>query len=602
MRRPLFVVMLAGSLLVGCSDQSPEAPSAPAVPGPELDVGPTGCSLNNLLDLTKALFPPSPTLNLVVATLKALPTDRQLRLSATIRASVFSIVDVVTKAYTANRLFGGQSPATQANVIAFINGLYCFVELPPPNISPGALDPREGAIAVVTPNSGRIVLQPASKHGGLIIPAQSVTTPTTVTISLLPANSRPLLTTLDQYPLFYEFSSSSGQVFTKDVVAAVCVPNTFETNPAFRLGHNVGSPFGAVEVLPLPPAGTALPVDCTTAFSAAPQGLRGMFASVFLPAELHAATLAAAAVGVGGTTRKFSPFGAVDPGSNPATITIVDQNGNPTTGTVEGPGTIFVKATSANGAPIDSVPVNFGGTTRTTGKNGNAPGVASFTWTAPPGSTLTVTVPNEAVGSGEGSSCPIPAPGPDSAYRPRVCFTPHAVTFTSVQTLPTQFGSSGWSYKQVANDAVVPSSWTTTGATAAEGWATAGAAFGQIGYCGLPPYNVAAPATPWTVGTTMLLRRDVSIPANTPSATIDVLVDNDIQVFVNGFEVTAGLVTHNGCANQTPLPGFTVQSSQSGIATQAAPLLPGQVNKIAIRGVDRGDQSYLDAKVTLGSQ
>ncbi len=110
MRRPLLVAVLAGSLLVGCSDQTTEVSAPPAALAPALDVGPVGCSLNNLLDLTRALFPPSPTLNLIIATLKALPTRPQLRLSAAIRAKVFGIIDLVTKAYAANRLAGDSQP------------------------------------------------------------------------------------------------------------------------------------------------------------------------------------------------------------------------------------------------------------------------------------------------------------------------------------------------------------------------------------------------------------------------------------------------------------------------------------------------------------
>jgi hypothetical protein len=75
--------------------------------------------------------------------------------------------------------------------------------------------------------------------------------------------------------------------------------------------------------------------------------------------------------------------------------------------------------------------------------------------------------------------------------------------------------------------------------------------------------------------------------------TIEVLIDNDVHVFVNGSDVSGGLQMHEGCANLHPR-SFTINGPDS-----EGPLLPGEVNQIFIRGVDRGVQSYVDSRITL---
>ena len=100
--------------------------------------------------------------------------------------------------------------------------------------------------------------------------------------------------------------------------------------------------------------------------------------------------------------------------------------------------------------------------------------------------------------------------------------------------------------------------------------------------------------TSWGIGTAseptyVLVRKDFYVPAGTTSATIQILVDNDVQVFLNGTDVSDGLRTHEGCANDSPVAPFVVN----------APTLVAGVNKLAIIAKDRGGQSYFDVKVTL---
>jgi hypothetical protein len=585
MRRAVVVGVLAGTLyLAACSDRPTEPPSSPdaGLYGPQQDVAPTcPITLNQLLDLAAKLLPAGSSRNNVIAALKALPPRQQDRISVLIRKAAFNIIDLVSKAYTAGKL---NPQATPGDVLAFIQGMYCFIGLTPPTpVQP--TDPNEFAVAVITPTSGPTIVEPPSKHGGLSL--QGATLPAnvpavTLFVSKLPDSPGPLFTSLDQFPQFYEFSVFPEVTFTKDLIAGVCQAQNIAESSSLRLAHNVGTNFGDVEVLPF-----ANPtfLNCLDLGNIGMLGgVRGFFASLLLPTELHATSMMTT-VGTGGTLKHLSPFGSVNPASNPGSIGTVDGNGHPTDGSVGAPGNVFVKVTSHNGTPIKNVPVTFGGqTTVATDQNG----IAAFLWTATPGTTLTATVPNE-------TGCPAVTTHNDpDAYRPRVCFSPSSVTFTAAQPVPTDFGSGGWSYKQIGNSDPIPSATVTP--SAADGWAVGPAPFGSSeSVCSL-----GTPGTLWSLNTTMLLRRDVFIPANTTSATIDVRIDNDVQVFVNGFDVSGGLVQHENCADIQPPGPFTVSAS-AGPASANAPLVAGQVNKIFIRGVDRGVQSFLDVKMTLNS-
>ncbi len=157
-------------------------------------------------------------------------------------------------------------------------------------------------------------------------------------------------------------------------------------------------------------------------------------------------------------------------------------------------------------------------------------------------------------------------------------------------TFPSEFGSAGWSFKQVDSPEDVLPAWRTITPTPAEGWATGTAPFGStdVSSCEL---NFA---TDWDIGTTMLLRRDVFIPADAVSITIDLRIDNNVEVFVNGTFV--GSEEHEGCADEgegdNSPPSFFVDASEG-------PLVPGEINKIFIQGTDEGVQSYLDARISV---
>jgi hypothetical protein len=374
--------------------------------------------------------------------------------------------DLVTfgfKSFYAGKLLGGMNQPTPDNLAALTTALYQFacLALPPaqqsacqasaPVISPEALD-EDGAAAVITPQSPTTLVITGTKDAGVLVPAGAAPEVTVVSIARLPDSPGPLLTSLDQFPLFYEFNSSPEVTFLQFMTIGVCQSQDFnssdETLPNYadlRLAHNVGTNFGDIEILPrvdapfldCPPPGSGdigtlkldgLPGLAATGWNFFGRTVGPLAKAVFLPDELHATALGTCCLG--GSSKKFSPHGAVDPGSNPGSLGIVDENGDPTSGEVSGPGTVYVKTTSKNGDPIQNVPVTFDGETTVLT---NADGIASFVWDATPGTSLIASVPDETIFEGEGFSCPndIPEPTPNSAYRPLVCFTPSSVTFTS---------------------------------------------------------------------------------------------------------------------------------------------------------------------------
>lgn len=619
MRRPVFVAVLSTLLMVACSEQSTEPNPPESTPSISPDViGVGACPATpptaaQLLTQINQLLPNSPIRATVIALVNALPSRFQDRLKTIVRTQIFLIQDFVLKSFYAGKLNGGKSASTFDNVLQLIRSLYCYVGLTPPNF-PSTTNGQDVAVGVVFPNSPKTTIATPSAHAAVTVPQGAAPAATTIVVRSLPDSPGPLLTSLNQYPLFFEFSGTTATgavVFNQNVTVGVCPVGA--ASGTLRLAHNVAPlNFGDVEILPLQ---TTVPgVSCqnvsfltesdhslfatgSTRWRAVGRALEP-FAQALLPEPLHASSIAVTTA-VGGTTKKFSPFGVVDVASNPGILRIVDQSGNPTSGNVSGPGNVYVKVTSQNLTPINSVPVNFGGTTRFTGANGNGTGIASFNWSdASPGASLTATVPNETVG--EGNSCPIF--GSDAAiYRPRVCFTPSSVTFSEPLQLPG-FGSSGIHYNLGDIDGFEAPEfdeveWTTNGI----------APFGTlINHC----FTAGTVKTEWT-GSILLIRSSFDLGA-VPEGGLNVriAIDNDVQLFVNGNDVTSSsFVTHF-----PPEPnylGFDEQFQQHGncptygtggsnflFHVPASDLVSG-TNLLAIRARDAGDVSFLDFEVTL---
>ena len=112
------------------------------------------------------------------------------------------------------------------------------------------------------------------------------------------------------------------------------------------------------------------------------------------------------------------------------------------------------------------------------------------------------------------------------------------------------------------------------------------AGFGsREGYCELN--NPGDVRTEWPVETDLLVRKTFELPVGTTDVVVYVAVDNDVQVFINGYDISDGLQTHEECPS---LDSFTFAVPDS--------LLQVGTNLLAVRARDRGGLAYLDLEVT----
>lgn len=95
--------------------------------------------------------------------------------------------------------------------------------------------------------------------------------------------------------------------------------------------------------------------------------------------------------------------------------------------------------------------------------------------------------------------------------------------------------------------------------------------------------------TAWPLGTDLLLRREIDLPAGARGLRIEMMIDNDAQLFVNGVDLSDGFRSHDGCADADPPPPLAVPDE----------LLRAGRNVIAVRARDRGVISYFDLHVTV---
>ena len=155
-----------------------------------------------------------------------------------------------------------------------------------------------------------------------------------------------------------------------------------------------------------------------------------------------------------------------------------------------------------------------------------------------------------------------------------------AHSYNATTVIP--YSSGGYKYQVVAQDA-------GTGFQAPayndSAFATGGVApFGTPGGC-IPPAPIA---TSWTVGSDILLRKSFTLPAGATNLKVGIAIDNDVQVFLNGIDISSGLQQHEYCATR-----------DSFVFTAADSLLVAGTNVLAVRGRDRGGESYLDVQVTV---
>jgi hypothetical protein len=308
----------------------------------------------------------------------------------------------------------------------------------------------------------------------------------------------------------------------------------------------------------------------------------------------------AGGVGTGGKVKSFSPFGGVDTNVVVEAAAPVFQLA-PTGSAVPVAPKVVVHTTGA-GTLLDGATVTFsvaagGGTVLAIGAAGPSTSAVATT-----DLTGTAAVANWTVDAGANSLNAAAAfPAPASGTGVGISGSPVVFSATGGDLIPWQ--ASGYKYLGGAAG--------STPGFEAPGFNDAGWSVGQAGFGSATPNSLictldATVATPWALGSTdapsdMLLRHTFTLPAGwTSDLVLSVAIDNDIQVFVNGNDVTStvypaatitnGMVTHEGCA--------TRGSSSFSISHT---LLNAGTNVIAIRARDRGVDAFVDANLTVAA-
>ena len=603
--RNRWLPAVAGLLFfAACSDSETPSPTEPAAAPPaEIQIAPPGCSstLQLRVQLTQLFTQPGQILivNLKYTGIEVALLAKKPKLAQDL---MFSLSQYILDRYQGGELRGGQSTDTQNKLIVVIRGLYCLVGLPAPNLPLSALGP-DGAAEIVQPSATEATtVVTETKFAGVTIPPGAITTATLVTITRLPDFPGPLNTVLDQYPAYYEYTSSAGGTFTTDVIVGTCQVQDFTPPDYSRLviAHNVGT---GVELLPRVPAPF---LDCTSLLSLRDpangwvryvsrgwRSLEPLAARLLLPPKAYASAVGTCCLG--GSSKSFSPFGAVDPLTTASATSPTSFVG--LAGTAVSAGLLpTIKVLTPQGRPVPGLTVTFsvpaGGEGSLTGatQTTNADGVAQLGgWTLGTGAG-----PDQVVAT------VTPLAGSTVSGNP-VSFMADIATQPAIAYLAT-----GYSYLLIGGGAA-PAGFELPGFTGAASWPTGDAGFGSgpgsPDHCALDgTVHTPWPAAASTSGPTsdLLLRRNFKVPTGwSAGAKVSVAIDNDVQVFVNGVNITAsaggslvgGFQTHEGCAARGSLV-FTVPNSA---------LVPGGSNLIVVRARDRGRTSYADVEVTLGN-
>jgi len=324
MRRvlPTSALVIAGLFATACSDQRSPLPTEPPPLSPSL----TGLSCPSPLQLaalTLALFTPGDLLTFARSTQSNINLKMSRGDIAGARKLALAFVDFTLQSYYQGKLRdpnGANPPTTAEAVVTLIDGILCWVGLPP-----SGLDLTKNADVTVTTkvigkDGGQLVA--GDKLSGLKVTAGTVSEDALWVITRrddLAKNGTCVSTTLTQIPLCIDFSVVPAQTVAKPVLVVICQPE--DRHPLDRrLAHKL--PDNKVELLAVVPDPFAIEVeriglDCTTTPGFEPSGLGSIgravwqFGSLVMrvlgPKRLHASHS-----GLGGLLGpKLSPVTAV---------------------------------------------------------------------------------------------------------------------------------------------------------------------------------------------------------------------------------------------------------------------------------------------------
>lgn len=209
-------------------------------------------------------------------------------------------------------------PTLAPELAAFITAIFARAGLPAPPLSAASFS-DDGLVAVVDPTTSDTLATP-SGFAGIGVPAGALPRRVLLAVARLPDSANfaptdgPLPTTLDQYPLFFNYSTTPAVTFNADVLLGICQVSdsasayypddaTFER---LRLAHPNPVAPSTIEVFEYVEVDF---LDCDGASVSASRAGRTR--------RTEAALLARRRAGIGGRVRKFSPFAAVDSAAEP---------------------------------------------------------------------------------------------------------------------------------------------------------------------------------------------------------------------------------------------------------------------------------------------
>lgn len=141
---------------------------------------------------------------------------------------------------------------------------------------------------------------------------------------------------------------------------------------------------------------------------------------------------------------------------------------------------------------------------------------------------------------------------------------------------------SPWKYMIFPDMGAVPADWYAVNFDDSA-WPVANGAFASGGYCDLQ----ATGQTDWPINSDIVIRRTFTLPAGVITLRISGTVDNDVQIYLNGNLIT-DWISHDGCAQPDDV-SFTAPVGTYHTGT----------NLLTIRARDRGDQSFVDYRVSI---
>ena len=303
--------VVAGILVLfaaACGEVPTSAPAAASLQKVDAtaSIVPGTCTnLAELNTLAATIFTPgsSPSISSVMGKLRSLDKAVRQGRIADAKAAATEIVAFTLKKYNQGGLSG-----SSAQVEAFTNAILCFAGFDL------EVEQPENTFLIVPSDQPQVVTNTAG-NAGVSFPANPVSEPTLVEITLIPntypPGAGPLDTKLDQYPGFIQITKTSetNAPLTKPVVVGVCAAGAIPqaVRDRLRLGH------GATAGFEVTPAATANFISCPNQVAdAGATPLWKRLAGALMPLQLHAYQEAFGG-GVGGTVTEFSPFAPVDP-------------------------------------------------------------------------------------------------------------------------------------------------------------------------------------------------------------------------------------------------------------------------------------------------